>query len=1080
MAEPESKRSVSRPRRVFVPYFVLAIGLLITAFFSSYVWRTAEAKDHARFNASTQELSTFVRGRPRLYIELLRAGTGLFAAQHAISPVQFHNFVERLELADQYPGADGIGYLARVKKDEKDSFTAERQREGLKAFHIWPDQPQDEYTPVVYFEPLDPHERPAIGYDMLSDPARRNAMERARDTGLPAATGRVVLTGENNQDSQPGFLIYAPVYANDRTPTNVNERREALSGFVYSQFRAADLVKAVRAINNTTDVDLRLYDGSQSNNENLLYDTALANSGPPVSRPRFTAATTVDVAGKSWTIAFASRPGFGSAENRTSIYLTSVVGLFISLLLFGLTRSQVKALSAAERSASELRISERKVRKTLSDRERAERALRESEERYRDLVENANDVIYTLDLDGNLTSVNNAGVMVSGYTREELLQMNLSQFLTPESLDAGRQMLDRQPVGEARTNYEVEARSKSGGLVTLEISNRLISRDGVPLGVQGVARDISKRRLAEEALREADHRALTEYERLLERIAGLAQALGAARDLLTIYRGLREFSVASAPCDGFFVSLYDPARGVRTACYGWGDGLEFDVSELPPMPITAEGPNSRAVRTGEIIITDDYMGAPRSHPVVIVGPDNGLRPNSSLAAPMAVMGRIIGTIEIQSYEPAAYKEGHITAMRMAANLTAVAIENVRLLDQESQARADAEESNRLKDEFLATVSHELRTPLTAILGWSRMLETGGMDSAIAARAIETIRRNAKSQAQIIDDILDVSRIITGNLYLDLQPIELGPIVEAAINVVRPTAEAKGISIETEVDAQPSMVPGDANRLQQVIWNLLSNAIKFTPTGGAVRISVSHSDSYTEIKVSDNGQGISPSFLPFVFDRFRQADSTTTRRHGGLGLGLAIVRHLVEIHGGSVLGESPGPEQGATFTVRLPAVKARANHGSSHAQREFDCMNADFTPALAGLHVLVVDDDTDTLEMIAAALAEARAKVTTAKSVDEALVRISESVPDVIVSDIAMPGEDGYDLIEKVRALDGKQSRIIPAIAITAYAREEDRQRALSSGYQDYLPKPVEPAELITILARLGGLAVGAGDNGRLG
>jgi PAS domain S-box-containing protein len=739
----------------------------------------------------------------------------------------------------------------------------------------------------------------------------------------------------------------------------------------------------------------------------------------------------------------------------------------------------VKALGAAERSASELRVSEKKVRKTLSDSERAEQALRESEERYRELVENANDVIYTLDLEGSLTSVNNAGVLVSGYTREELLQMNLSQFLRPDSLAAGLQMLDRQPAGEVRTNYEIEARAKDGGLVTLEISNRLISRDGQPIGVQGVARDISKRRRAEEAVREADHRALTEYQRLLERIAALAQALGTARDLLTIYRGLREFSVASVPCDGFFVSLYDPAREVRTACYGWGDGQEFDLSELPPMPITAEGPNSRAVRTGEIIITDDYMGAQRSHPVVIVGPENGLRPQSSLAAPMAVMGRIIGTIEVQSYEPAAYKEGHITAMRMAANLTAVAIENVRLLDQESKARAAAEESNRLKDEFLATVSHELRTPLTAILGWSRMLETGGLDQAIAARAIETIRRNAKSQSQIIDDILDVSRIITGNLYLDLQPVELGPIIEAAINVVRPTAEAKGISIETGVDSQPTMVPGDSNRLQQVVWNLLSNAIKFTPSGGVVRIRVNHSDTYAQIKVSDNGQGISAGFLPFVFDRFRQADSTTTRRHGGLGLGLAIVRHLVEIHGGSVLAESPGPEQGATFTVRLPIVNSRGNYGANKAQRDFESMSADCIPALSGLNVLVVDDDTDTLEMIAAALGRARARVTTAESVDEAMVRIRESAPDVIVSDIAMPGADGYDLIERVRALEVSHARIIPAIAITAYAREEDRQRALSSGFQDYLPKPIEPSELITILAKLAGLAVGAGENGRL-
>jgi signal transduction histidine kinase/ActR/RegA family two-component response regulator len=575
---------------------------------------------------------------------------------------------------------------------------------------------------------------------------------------------------------------------------------------------------------------------------------------------------------------------------------------------------------------------------------------------------------------------------------------------------------------------------------------------------------------AEVAAREGEERyrelMLTEYERLLERIASLAQTLGTARDLLTIFRGLRDFTVASVPCDGLFVSLYDPSRDVRTACYGWGDDQEVDTAELPPMPITTEGPNSRAVRTGQIIITDDYMNMTRGYPAVIVGPDNGLRPQSSLVVPMTVMGRTVGTIEVQSYVRTAYKEEHVTAMRMAANLTAVAIENVRLLERESNARAAAEESNRLKDEFLATVSHELRTPLTAILGWSRMLEAGGLDESVAARAIETIRRNARTQSQIIDDILDVSRIITGNLYLDLQPIELVPVIEAAINVVRPTAEAKGIQIETEFDAQPAMVSGDSNRLQQVVWNLLSNAVKFTPSGGCVRVAVQHADPCIEIKVTDNGQGIASDFLPFVFDRFRQADSTTTRQHGGLGLGLAIARHLVEIHGGTVLAESAGDQEGATFTVRLPAVSSittRPRDDSLQIEMFAEC------PAvLTGLHILLVDDDRDTLEMIAAALTRRDATVTAALSADEAIARIKESRPDVIVSDIAMPGEDGYELLQRIRALDDDQAKLIPAIAITAYAREEDRQRALSSGFQDYLTKPVELTELITIVSNLVG------------
>ncbi|HEY7786221.1 MAG TPA: ATP-binding protein, partial [Pyrinomonadaceae bacterium] len=612
-------------------------------------------------------------------------------------------------------------------------------------------------------------------------------------------------------------------------------------------------------------------------------------------------------------------------------------------------------------------------------------------------------------------------------------------------------------------NYEVDLVSKSGELVTVEISSRLIQQNGKPVGIQAIARDITVRRRAEEALRQADQRALSEYERLLERIATLSQALGTSHDLVAIFRALRDFSVVSAPCDGIFVSLYDPVGAVRTACYCWGDGQEFDVSDLPPMPITSVGPNSRAVRTGEVIITDHYMEATRGRPSVTVGPDNGLRPQSSLAAPMSVMGRIIGTIEIQSYQVSAYREAHVTAMRMAANLTAVAVENVRLLERESTARAAAEESNRLKDEFLATVSHELRTPLTAILGWSRMLESGTLDPDSCERAIETIRRNAKSQAQIVDDILDVSRIITGNLYLDLHPIELGPVIENAINVVRPTADAKGISIDLDMEARPVVVSGDSNRLQQVIWNLLSNAIKFTSAGGQVRVMVEHQGKHVEISFADTGQGISPEFLPFVFDRFRQADSTTTRQHGGLGLGLAIARHLVEIHGGTIRADSQGRGSGSTFTVRLPIIGAtvQPNMGEEIGQRS---LRERGRHELGGLHVLLVDDDEDTLELLRAALTQCHARVTAVTSADEALEVLKSVEPDILISDIAMPGSDGYELISQVRSLGIDSIRTLPAVAITAYAKEEDRLRALACGFQGYVTKPIELAELIAAVS----------------
>jgi len=568
-------------------------------------------------------------------------------------------------------------------------------------------------------------------------------------------------------------------------------------------------------------------------------------------------------------------------------------------------------------------------------------------------------------------------------------------------------------------------------------------------------------RKTSEALRDADQRALLEYERLLVRIKAFAQALGTARELHAIFKALREFTNVSVPCNGFFVSLYDPVRDIRTACYGWADGNDLDVSLLPPMPVTASGANSRAVRTGEVIITNDYMRATQASPGIIVGPDNGLRPDSSMAVPMAVMGRIIGTIEVQSYEKNVYKPEHVTAMGMAANLTAVAIENVRLLELERSARQAAEESNRLKDEFLATVSHELRTPLTAILGWSRLLEGGTLDDSVTQQAVEVIWRNAKAQAQIVDDILDVSRIITGNLSLDLHPLEVVPVVENAINVVRPTADAKGIKIEKYFDSTPAVISGDANRLQQVVWNLLSNAVKFTDTGGRVCVKVARAGGAVEVRVTDTGQGISREFLPYVFDRFRQADSTTTRQHGGLGLGLAIARHLVEIHGGTIKAESGGDGRGATFTIRLPLVEATAK-----SFVEPDQLKLSRPPQLlSGLNVLVVDDDSDTLTLMATALKRREANVTAVSSAGEAIQAITRKRPDVLVSDIAMPDEDGYGLIKKIRSLETGASENIPAVAITAYAKEEDRERALSAGFQIYLAKPVELTELISVVAR---------------
>lgn len=400
-------------------------------------------------------------------------------------------------------------------------------------------------------------------------------------------------------------------------------------------------------------------------------------------------------------------------------------------------------------------------------------------------------------------------------------------------------------------------------------------------------------------------------------------------------------------------------------------------------------------------------------------------------------------------------------------------ERLRLsLIQEQMARTEAEDANRLKDEFLATVSHELRTPLHAVIGWAHMLRTGGLDEATTIRAIETIERNAKSQAQLIEDILDVSRVITGKLHLNIGLVDFASVINAAIDSVQLAAESKDIQLEVTLDPSARRVSGDPSRLQQVVWNLLSNAIKFTPAGGRVRVRLERAGTDAQISVSDTGEGINSDFLPFIFDRFRQADGTSTRKHGGLGLGLAIVRHLVEQHGGTVSADSAGKGLGTTFTIRLPL--AAAQKGAKGRRKETESLltserpNSQLKPlpSLEGVQVLIVDDEQDTLGMLAVMLTEYRAKVQTASSAAEALEVLQWYKPDVLVSDLAMPDEDGYSLIGKVRALSAEDDKPIPAVALTAYVRIEDRVRALSAGFNMFVPKPVEPSELITAIANL--------------
>ncbi len=517
-----------------------------------------------------------------------------------------------------------------------------------------------------------------------------------------------------------------------------------------------------------------------------------------------------------------------------------------------------------------------------------------------------------------------------------------------------------------------------------------------------------------------------------------------------------------------------------------------------PMPRATDlfGPTFRGegtIRIGDVKtdprygLSSPYHGLPPGHLPVV----------SYLAVPVVSRSReVIGGLFFGHPEAGVFTERHERIIEGLAAQTAIAMDNARLyqnaqqllrdreslLVREQGARREAELASHAKDEFLSLLSHELRTPLNAILGWVRLLGVGGLDDTARERAIETIDRNARLQARLIEDMLDVSRIISGKLRLDAQAVDLTTVIHAAVDTLRPAADASGIRVQVVLDFGAGQVWGDPVRLQQVVWNLLSNAIKFTPKGGSVQVQLARVNSHLEIVVSDTGPGIDEDFLPFVFDRFRQADATITRRHGGLGLGLAIVRHLVELHGGRAEAGNRSDQTGAVVAVRLPLMAVRAMppvipapaapaataepapvHPAASGAVSFDC-----PPALQGIRVVAVDDEADARHLLQQVLEQCGAEVRTCGSAAEALAVLDQWPPDVLVSDVGMPGEDGYALIRQVRAAECGSGHRLPAVALTAYARVEDRLQALSAGYNMHVPKPVEPAELAVVIASLTG------------
>jgi PAS domain S-box-containing protein len=857
------------------PWVLLLAGLLVTAGITYGYSRIIEAEDLQRFGRVVEYSRINISHRFQTHVALLRGGAGLFAARPGVSRREFRSYVQRLRLQTEYPGVQGVGFTRRLAAVELQAFIEAQRADGFTEFRVWPEEPRDEYHAITYLEPQDRRNLVALGYDMFSEPVRREAMARARDTGLPSASGRVTLIQEIDPEKQAGFLIYVPVYREAVIPDTDEGRRAALLGHVYAPFRIVDFLDAIFAEDTDRQIELELFDGPEPNPESLLHRTADAGRG----RAWFRDVRSLDVAGRTWTVTFASTPVFEAESKRWLIPFMLALGVLFSALVAGLAFLDARARSSA--------------RRLTSYRE----AVRHGDRLHQLAVEQVKDhAIFMVDPDGRIATWNQGVERVLGWGETEFVGRSIDVIYLPEDIEAG---------------------------------------------------------VAREEMRLAARQELVNNDRWHRR----------------------------------------------------KDGTRF----------WASGTTSSLVN------------------------ENG-----------AFAGLLVVMRDLTDQQRAAEQRRH-------------------LLEVERKAREEAERIGRMKDEFLATLSHELRTPLNAILGWAQILSRGGLGPEQAAKAFDAIARNARLQASIVEDLLDMSRIVSGKVRLEFQPVDAAGAIETALDVIRPAADAKGVRLRKSLPSPLPPVNADPSRLQQILWNLLSNAIKFTPAGGEVRVGLRERPGSLEVSVTDTGQGIRTDFLPHVFERFRQADASTTRSYGGLGLGLSIVKSLVDLHAGSISASSPGEGLGATFAVTLPIASVPADRFNRPRPEPGWGVRPSSGAApdlrLTGKHVLVVDDHADTRDLVRTILEECGAIVTLTASAPEALevLRTAPNPPDVLLSDIGMPEMDGYELIRRVRELEKAGVAQVRAVALTALAGGGDRELASRSGFDAHVAKPVDRQQLIEVI-----------------
>jgi PAS domain S-box-containing protein len=673
------------------------------------------------------------------------------------------------------------------------------------------------------------------------------------------------------------------------------------------------------------------------------------------------------------------------------------------------------------------------------------------------VVESSDDAIISKDLNGIITSWNRAAERMFGHTAAEAIGQSIRIIIPPDRQAEEDTVLSNVHAGRGISHFDTVRQRNDGTLVPISLTvSPIHDDDGRVIGASKIARDVTERMRLNAAIQEhaADARKLAEVGAVvastLDRDTVVQKVTDIAREL------------THAEFGAFFYNTTDPATGDAYMLYTLSGAPMEAFAKFPPPRATAIfAPTFHGEATVRLA---DVTADPRyGHNAPFHGmPPEHLPVRSYLAVPVkGLHGEILGGLFFGHSAVGVFTAQHERLAVGVATWASVALENARLY-------TEAKAANRSKDEFLAVLSHELRTPLNAIVGYARLLRGKILSGEQAERALEILERNATWLTQIVEDVLDVSRIVGGRLRLDVQAVQLPVVIADAVATIQPAADAKGIRIQTAIDPRVGPVSGDPGRLQQVVWNLLSNAVKFTPKKGRVEVRLERVNSHVEMVVSDTGVGIPHDFLPYVFERFRQADVGPTRKTGGLGLGLAIVRHLVEMHGGTVEATSDGENQGATFRVKLPL---RIIHVDQHDGRREHPRTERFEPLtsltdLQGVRVAAIDDEEDSLALLRVVLEMAGAELTTFTSPSVALQRLKDVRPHVLVVDLGMPEMDGYDVIKRIRQSPEQAIRNVPAAALTAFARSEDRTKALQSGFEMHLAKPIDPAELVASIATL--------------